>query len=95
MVQKLPTQNFEFLSSPESYINNLDALYEQLETRGFILEVDIEYPKELFDKHIDLPFMPEHYENKLTPNFFDKHNYKIHIQHLRLCLRHVPFNIKM
>ena len=26
---------------------------------GYFLEVDVEYPKKLFNLHMDLPFLPE------------------------------------
>ncbi len=54
---------------------------------GHILEVDLEYPIELHEKHIDLPFAPEHMNNKLIPNLNDKRNYKIHVVNLRLCIK--------
>jgi deoxyadenosine/deoxycytidine kinase len=91
MIKKLPTKNFEFMEinnilNLKDFINNLNTEYH-----GYILEVDMDYPVHLHDKHIDLPFAPEHYEDKLTPNFFNKRNYKIHIDHLKLCVKHVIF----
>ena len=56
MIQKLPTGDFRWLPSPE-YIN-LDS-YDENSDKGLILEVDLEYPKELHDLHNDYPLAPE------------------------------------
>ena len=57
MLSKLPSGNFRFLEDPE----NFD--YQSVEYDGdigYILEVDIQYPDELHDRHSDLPLAPEH-----------------------------------
>ena len=56
MSQKLPTGDFRWVPSPE-YIN-LDS-YDENFARGLILEVDLEYPKELHGLHNDYPLAPE------------------------------------
>ena len=56
MSQKLPTGDFRWVPSPE-YIN-LDS-YDENSARGLILEVDLEYPKELHGLHNDYPLAPE------------------------------------
>ena len=56
MIQKLPTGDFRWIPSPE-YIN-LDS-YDENSSKGLILEVDLEYPKELHDLHNDYPLAPE------------------------------------
>ena len=56
MIQKLPTGDFHWVPSPE-YIN-LDS-YDENSDKGLILEVDLEYPKELHDLHNDYPLAPE------------------------------------
>ena len=33
--------------------------YDQDSNKGYILEVDVEYPKNLHDLHSDLPFLSE------------------------------------
>ena len=33
--------------------------YDEDSDKGYILEVDVEYPKHLHNLHIDLPFLPE------------------------------------
>ena len=60
--------------------------------KGYLLEVDVSYPRSLHDSHNDLPFMREKMVigrvEKLVPNFRDKKNYVIHIRALDQALRH-------
>ena len=59
---------------------------------GYLLEVDISYPKELHDLHNALPFMCKKMEinkvEKLVPNLHNKKNYIIHIRALDQALEH-------
>ena len=59
--------------------------------KGYVLEVDVSYPKELHNQHNDLPFMCERMEingvEKLVPNLRDKKNYVIYIQALNQALQ--------
>ena len=58
MSQCLPTGGFKWLSEKE--INKVDlAKYTEDSKQGLILEVDLEYPKELHDSHNDYPLAPE------------------------------------
>ena len=56
----------------ENFIKN----YDEDSDKGYILEIDIEYPRELYDLHSDLPFLPERIKinkcNKLVCNLYDK-----------------------
>ena len=45
----------EFIKFNENFIKKYD---EKCNT-GYFLEVDVEYLKNLFDRHKDLPFLPE------------------------------------
>ena len=44
--------------------------------KGYLLEVDVEYPRKLHEMHNNLPFMPEKMKinkvEKLVPNLCDK-----------------------
>ena len=60
--------------------------------RSYILEVDVKYPKRLYNLHCDLPLLPERIKtdkcNKLVCNLYDKNNYAVHIRSLKQVLDH-------
>ena len=60
--------------------------------KGYFLEVDIDYPKELFNLHKDLPFLPEGKKvekvEKLICSIEKKQIYVIHIRALKKALNH-------
>ena len=60
--------------------------------KGYLLEVDISYPRDLQDSHNDLPFMCERMKingvEKLVPNIHGKQKYIIHIRVLDQALAH-------
>ena len=66
--------------------------YDENSNKGYILEVDVEYPKKLFNLHSDLPFLPERKKigkcNKLVCTVQDKENYVVHIRALKQALNH-------
>ena len=72
----------------EEFIKN----YDEDCSKGYIFEVDVEYPKNLHDLHSDLPFLPERMKinkySKLVCNFYDKSNYAGHMRSLKQALDH-------
>ena len=66
MSQKLPTGNFEWV---DKNINLSD--YDVDSSKAIILEVDLEYPKELHDLHNDYPVAPEKIKvsNEMLSNY--------------------------
>ena len=58
MSQYLPTHGFRWCSPEEIMKLNVESLEDNSQL-GFILEVDLEYPKELHDLHDDYPCAPE------------------------------------
>ncbi|KAJ8911232.1 hypothetical protein NQ315_012219 [Exocentrus adspersus] len=94
MSQPLPTGGFTWVN--ESDIKNFDVMEVSDESRyGFILEVDVDYPEELHDKHTDLPFLAENIVppnsksklKKLIPNLYNKRNYVIHYKTLQQAIK--------
>ena len=87
MSQMLPYSNFEWLSDNEILNIKEDiGLMFLNDYIGYILEVDLIYPINLRDVHIELPLAPEHYNGKLSPNLFSKYNYKVHYRNLRFYI---------
>ena len=88
MSQPLPTRGFKWVDVNPNEISELATRTN----KGYVLEVDVSYPKELHNQHNDLPFMCERMEingvEKLVPNLKDKKNYVIHIQALNQALQH-------
>ena len=66
--------------------------YNENSDVGYFLEVDIEYPKQLWSSHKDLPFLPERKKlekvEKLVCSIEDKEKYVIHIRALKQALNH-------
>ena len=56
MSQKLQVNDFKWIK--KRIIKELKN-YDENGNIGYFLEVDIDYPKELFNLHKDLPFLPE------------------------------------
>ena len=99
MSQPLPTGEFKWVD-----IENLKGGARELKRTidmmvknsnrgvGYVLEVDVKYPRELHDLHNDLPFMYEKIRvsgvEKLVPNLHDKKKYVIHVKALKQALDH-------
>ena len=79
MCKRLPTRNFKWMD---------DGELMGWKKHACILEVDLEYPKELHDLHNDYPLAPERLVlgkvEKLVPNLNDKIKYVIHYENLKL-----------
>ena len=60
MSQKLPVNGFKWVEKSRlSRFNDIFIKnYNENSDKGYFLEVDIDYPKELFNLHKDLPFLP-------------------------------------
>ena len=92
MSQKLPVNDFKWVKQEELSKFNEDFIknYDENGNTGYFLEVDIDYPKELFNLHKYLPFLPESKkENKLEKlicDIEDKKKYVIHIRALKQAL---------
>ena len=88
MSQPLPTGGFKWVDVNPKEISELATRTD----KGYILGVNVSYPKKLHNPHNDLPFMCERMEingvENLVPNLRDKKNYVIHIQALNQVLQH-------
>ena len=92
MSQKLSKNNFKWVEDTsiinEEFIKN----YNENSYRGYILKVDVKYPKKLHDLHSDLPFLPKKIKidkrKKLVCDLRNKKKYVVHIKSLKQALNH-------
>ena len=70
MSQKLPTNCFKWVEDLFQFNEDLTNKYYENSYIGYFLEVDIAYPKELFNFHKDLPFLPERKKVEKVKNLF-------------------------
>ena len=76
MSEKLPVIGFEWVKKLSKFDEHFIKNYNENSDKGYFLEVDVEYPKNLFSLHSDLPLLPEEKKiekcNKLICAFHDK-----------------------
>ena len=90
MSKKLPVNGFKWLDSDkinEDFIKH----YDENNDKGYILEVDVKYPKRLHELHSHLRFLSEQMEvnkcKKLVCNLFNMKKYVAHINALNHGLK--------
>ena len=59
MSQKLPADGFKWVEKLSKFNEKFIKNYDENRDKGYILKVDVEYPKNLFNHHKCLPFLPE------------------------------------
>ena len=91
IINNLPTHGFKWKKGEDFTSEKIDKLVKK-DKRGYLLEVDVEYPKELHENHNELPFLVEKNkigrEEKLVPNLKDKNGCVVHIKVLNQVLKH-------
>ena len=92
MSEKLPVDKFTWETDLSVFTSDFIKNYDSHSYMGYIFYVDIIYPKELYELHKDLPFLPDRMEvnkvDKLVANVYDKTNYIININALKQALNH-------
>ena len=90
MSQKLPADGFKWKENISEFNEELIKNYDEDSNKGYILEVDIEYPRNLHDLHSDLPFLPERMKinkcSKLVCYLYDKNYCIVYIRPLKQAL---------
>ena len=87
MIKKIPIDSFKQIDDLEKFTSEFIKNYDEDSDTGYLLEVDIEYPKKLHEAHRDLPFLSIKKEKLLT-TLEDKESYVVHIQALKQALLH-------
>ncbi|XP_011348064.2 uncharacterized protein LOC105285518 [Ooceraea biroi] len=91
MCQPLPYTDFRWVDDTSNFEVNVIAPDSP---KGYVLEVDLEYPRHLHDAHADLSFCPTRdkplgkRQDKLLATLYDKKRYVIHYRNLQQCTRH-------
>ena len=95
MSQSLPTHGFKWMANitKEKVMDILEKANSSMNNsvkRGYIFEVDLEYPQELWKSHNDYPLAPEKLKvngvEKLISHFKSHKKYVLHYRNLRQCL---------
>ena len=87
MSEKLPVDGFVWVEDISEVDENCIKHFDEDSDVGYFIEADIKYPKELHNKHSDLPFLLEIMKvnkcKKLVCNLYDKKDYVDHIRSLK------------
>ena len=92
MSEKLPIKGFKWMVDISGIDENFVKSYNKNSGKGYVLKVDVDYPRELQNLHCDLPFLPEkmvvNNTKRLICNLQDKKDYVVHINVLKQSLDH-------
>ena len=92
MSHKLPVNGFKWLEKLSKFNEKLINNYNENKDIGYFLKVDIDYLKELFNRHKDLPFLAERKKVNKCEKFIcsieDKEKYVVYIRALKEALNH-------
>ena len=87
MSKNLPIDNFRWETDLSMFTADFIKNYNEESDIGYLLVVDVIYPKNLYKAHKDLPFLPTK-ETKLNCKLYDKKFYSINIFALKQALNH-------
>ena len=92
MTEKLPVKAFRWMEDVSKIDEDFVKVYNKNDNKGYVLDVDVDYPSKLQNLHSDHPFLPERMvinnTKKLVCNLNDKKNYIVHINVLKQALDH-------
>ena len=87
MSQKLPINRFKWAEDLSEFNESFIKSYDENSDRGYFLEVDVEYPKNLFNSHKNLPFLAKKVQ-KIICGIEDKEKYVVRLRALKQILNH-------
>ena len=90
--EKLPVDGFDWVDDISEIDEHFIKNYDEDSNIGYFSKADIEYAKELHNKHSDLPFLPERMKvnkcKKLVCKLYNKKDYVHRIRSLKQALNH-------
>ena len=76
MSQNLPGNNFDWIKDASPFNENFTKNYNEESSKGYLLEVDVQYLEKLHELHSNLPVLLDRIEiekvKKLLVNLLDK-----------------------
>ena len=91
-VSKITCTRFKWIKKLSEFDEHFVKDYDENNDKGYILEADVKYPKNSFNLHSDLQFLPERKKikkcQKFVCNINNKENYVGHITALKQALNH-------
>ena len=78
MSQILPLDGYQW-DNIDKFTSDFIKNYDINSEKGYLLEADVEYPKDLLSVHADLPFLPER-NNKIPKHHYQKRISDINIE---------------
>ena len=93
MSEKLPINGFKWVNDISGINEKFVKSYDNKNSdKGYILEVDVDYPSKLHKLHSNMPFLPERMKidktQKSVCNLRDAKKYVVHITILKQALNH-------
>ena len=64
MYQKCPISGFEWVEDLYQFNESFIKKYDENSDKGYFLDIDVEYLKNLFNLHKDFPFLTERKKNQ-------------------------------
>lgn len=96
MSQKMPFGNIKSIKDIDFdvWVGKILS-YDCESDKGYLLEVDIEYPHYLHEEHNALPFLAERINEKLCLSLKNKKNYFVHIRNLKQAMENGLLLVKI
>ena len=88
MSQKLPVNGFKWVNKVSKLNESFIKGYNENGDRGYFLEVDVEYVKNLFNLHKDLSFLSERKKSKNVISLFATYKTKKNMLFTEQALNH-------
>ena len=91
MSKKLPMKGFKWMDDISRIEEEFIKGYDENSNKGYVLEVDVNYPQELYDIHSDMPFLPE----RMVINKTKKLVCNLHVAHVSVLKQALNHGLKL
>ena len=92
MCKKLPVDGFTWEEDLSIFTSDFIKNYDENSDKGYLFRVDVTYPQEMRELHVDLPFLCNKMQvnevDKLLADVYDKEGYVVHVLALKQALNH-------